>query len=415
MKKKLEADERLQKFLNKSNHEFQTELETIRRNTQLSIAEYTKQVDMAIAKDNHTFQTWLFEEQKKVQLELAEYNRETHLQIAEQQRKNALEKIDSEIILRDWPLTLQPSEIINSYVKGKSAPLRVIIIPPKIDNDNLDSTQQFLSKHEKRLAQGIRCFIEKHYSLHGDTPVEFLGGAWKSNKIKQEAAIKRVFNALASEPTLILDFEVDEEMFNLRVAYWSGGQEIYHYQTIISIPYRQYLNKWMTERTGEQLGKYAPEDFEKFTQFMNGCQCLLVGFFTDLHYQVFHNSPPKLLGYLAEIYDIFPDMETRNLMLNCFIDSYEEIFTALEIDRDYLIPDFRLRLAQGLATLPDKSLGKKQFVEAMRSWLKLRTMEVSESEAIANLLDSIFELANSLEDNEYLFKLKEVQQQIQAI
>lgn len=279
--------------------------------------------------------------------------------------------------------------------------------------------KQYLPHHEKRLSQGIRDFVEKYYSSHGDSPIEFLGGAWKSNQFRQESAIKRLFHFLPSEPTLLLDSEVDDEFFNLRITYWNGSCESYHYQTVISsLPYTELLKKWAIERTGKQTGpvNYAPEDYKKFSQFMIACQCLLIGFFADFHYQMFHEMSPKSSVYLSGIYNSFPDAETRKLMFDHFVKSHEHTFSTWEVtDKDYFLPDFKLQLAQGLATLPDKSWAEKQLIAAMRSWLDLRTLNVSKSEAIRDLLNAVLESANTVEDNEFLSQLKVVKQQIQAI
>jgi hypothetical protein len=119
---------------------------------------------------------------------------------------------------------------------------------------------------------------------------------------------------------------------------------------------------------------------------------------------------PKSSTYLSEIYKIFPDVETREVMFSHFVSSYEEVFSILAVERDYFIPDFRLHLAQNLSMLPDKTWVEKQFIASLRSWLALRTLDVPQSEVIRDLLNAIFELANSLEDNDFLFKLKTVQQ-----
>ena len=100
VEKKIAADENLQKFLNKSHQEFQAKLEAIRRDTQLTIAEFTKQVDMAIAEDNRQFQAYLFSEQRQLQQELAEYNRETQLQVVKQQKEVARDRIIHEEIMK---------------------------------------------------------------------------------------------------------------------------------------------------------------------------------------------------------------------------------------------------------------------------------------------------------------------------
>ncbi|MEK7990165.1 MAG: hypothetical protein VSS52_004110, partial [Thiotrichaceae bacterium] len=161
---------------------------------------------------------------------------------------------------------------------------------------------------------------------------------------------------------------------------------------------------------------FAPEDYKKFSQFMIACQRLLIGFFADFHYQLFHDMPPKFSSYLSELYDSFPDDETRQLMFDHFMKSHDATFTATTeiIEKDYFLPDFKLQLAEGLATLSDKSWAEKQLIACMKSWLDLRIMNVSTSDDVRELKNTVQDLS-VFEDNVFLSKLDAVKQQIQAM
>ncbi|MBD2304453.1 hypothetical protein H6G17_02810 [Chroococcidiopsis sp. FACHB-1243] len=92
------------------------------------------------------------------------------------------------------------------------------------------------------LAEGLRDFLNKHYSLHSPVrPTELLAGAWESKRFHSESSIKALFGMLKSEPTLILESEVEGDYLNFRIAYWGFGQENYYYKTIYRLPYKQIV------------------------------------------------------------------------------------------------------------------------------------------------------------------------------
>ena len=322
VEKKIAADERLQKYLNKSNQEFQGKLEAIKRDTQLTIAEFTKKMDALIAEDNRQFQTWLFFEQRQLQEELAEYNRETQLQVAIKQKENAIELSMMNEAIKAWPLKLMPPQILQSYPKDKIAPLRVITALPDIFYDNSGNNP---FNHKERVEYDISAFIGKHYSPQSTSSVKFLSDAWKGSKqVRQQTAAEILNDFLYSEPLLFLDSQMDNKYFYLRLTYWNGSQkDIYHQPTVFRISYGEYLKKWATERTGAKSEKisYIIEDYEKFSKFIATCHCLLIGFFADFHYQLLHGIAPKFSSYLSELYDSFPDDETRQLMFDHFMKS----------------------------------------------------------------------------------------------
>jgi formylglycine-generating enzyme required for sulfatase activity len=437
--------------MERDRQQFQTQLVEYQCQENREIQEFVKSVDAAIAKSNQQFQTWLFYQQKNLQIELAEYNRQTQLEMATSQRETVRQTEEYRKILENWPLKLVPAQIIDSHEGEAATPLRVILAPPEIDYDSFGTATQGFPKIEKRLSQGLRNFLEKHYSTDSkQRPTELLDRAWDSNRFGGGASIKALFGMLKSEPTLILESEVDGDLINLRLAYWSGGQAIYLYKTVISdFPYREILDwsaktralEWETNVKNKllALGKSEAEinqkyggdnalnleilkeqeilqaagipveqhfytnhqDLAKLCQFLTAYHNLLTAFFADAHYLIHYNLEPQLPQLLLEIVGEFSEYDVGVSMLQWAVDSLLDVFKALETDRPALIPDLSIDLAVNLAPLPDKSWAQKVLDYSVVSWLTARCLSLGTPEENLAALESVL----APEDVAYVDKL----------
>jgi formylglycine-generating enzyme required for sulfatase activity len=437
--------------MERDRQQFQTQLVEYQCQENREIQEFVKSVDAAIAKSNQQFQTWLFYQQKNLQIELAEYNRQTQLEMATSQRETVRQTEEYRKILENWPLKLVPAQIIDSHEGEAATPLRVILAPPEIDYDSFGTATQGFPKIEKRLSQGLRNFLEKHYSTDSkQRPTELLDRAWDSNRFGGGASIKALFGMLKSEPTLILESEVDGDLINLRLAYWSGGQAIYLYKTVISdFPYREILDwsaktralEWETKVKNKllALGKSEAEinqkyggdnalnleilkeqeilqaagipveqhfytnhqDLAKLCQFLTAYHNLLTAFFADVHYLINYNLELQLPQLLLEIIGEFSEYDVGVSMLQWAVDSLLDVFKALETDRPALIPDLSIDLAVNLAPLPDKSWAQKVLDYSVVSWLTARCLSLGTPEENLAALESVL----APEDVAYVDKL----------
>lgn len=234
---------KLQYIQNQENREFQAQQGELNHQRQKELQEYIQSVNLAIHKSNIEFQRWRFEQEQTLQKELTTYGRETQLIVAEYHRETALKvaynQAEVQKIFANWPLTLTPAQILESY-NNSLIPLRVITAPPRVEFDRFATTPQNFPDIEKFLDQKIRDFFAQ-YSQQG-RPIEFLARAWESKRFHSEASTKALFGMLKSEPTLILESEFDGDYLNFRIAYWTIGQPNYSYQTIISqLSYRDIL------------------------------------------------------------------------------------------------------------------------------------------------------------------------------
>ncbi|NEP81952.1 MAG: SUMF1/EgtB/PvdO family nonheme iron enzyme, partial [Okeania sp. SIO3B3] len=428
----------------------QFDLETYRQEFQAKIVEYQcqenrklqefiKAVDMQIAKSNQEFQAWLFQQQKQLQIELAQYNRETQFFIAAYQREAALEiaayqrESTQEIKeLDNWPIKIYPWQILEYHQGRNPIPVQIILAPPEIDFDrfehlNKTSTSAF-PKVEKRLSQCLKNFLQKHYPLENQQrPTELIDHTWDSNRFAGGSAVKAIFSRLKSEPILLIESEVDGDLINIQVAYWSGGQEISpFYKTIIShlhypkILYefaiqralhwetnikQKLLAKGKTEqeinqrfggdnplnlniyRENQELAadgieiechyKTNSEDFGKLSALLGAYHNIIAALFTDIHYLIHTNLSPKLPELLPELETEFSvDRRLADDLFQMVVESYIGSLRAMEKDRSELVPEFAADIALGLTGLSNPTLAEQMLDFSLESWLNSRYLSV---------------------------------------
>ena len=119
---------------------------------------------------------------------------------------------------------LVAADILNSHPEEKVMPLRVFFAPPKLVFDSLQKANNyahFFSNIELTLAEDLRHFFINS-ATHG-REIDFLAGALVSKSFHSEASVKALFAVLKSQPTLVLESEVNGNYLNFRIAYWSLG------------------------------------------------------------------------------------------------------------------------------------------------------------------------------------------------
>ncbi|MDE5080745.1 MAG: SUMF1/EgtB/PvdO family nonheme iron enzyme, partial [Trichodesmium sp. St18_bin1] len=381
-----------------------------------------------IAKSNQEFQAWLFQQQKQLQIELAQYNRETQYLNAVYQRETTLEIKE----LDNWPIKNYSWQILQYHQGRDPIPVQIILAPPEIDFDrfehlNKTSTSTF-PKVEKRLSQHLRNFLEKHYPLENQQrPTELIDHTWDSNRFAGGSAVKTIFSRLKSEPILLIESEVDGDLINIKVAYWSGGQEISpFYKTIISqLHYPKVLYEfaiqraldWETNVKGKLLArgkteqeinqKFAgdnalnlsiyreykelqaegieferayktnSEDFGKLSALLGAYHNVIAALFTDIHYLINTNLSPKLPELLAELETDFSiEKCLADDLFQMVIESYIGSLRAMTKDRSELVPGFAADIAFGLTGLSNSNLAEQMLDFSLESWLSSRYLSV---------------------------------------
>jgi hypothetical protein len=390
-----------------------------------------------------------FDKEKIQQHESAFYYHKTQLQIATHQRETALKLPEVHKIFESWPLRLSPSQILESQISHQRTPLKIFLAPPKVRFDKFDSREEDISDIEFMLAEGLREFLNKHYSLHNPVrPTEFLAGAWDSKRFHSESSIKALFGMLKTEPILILESEADGDYLNFRIGYWGFGQDNYYYKTIFRLPYKEIVYESAKSRALEwkiirdeliALGENLEEinnigrenvinlaileksekwkekgidisklslqyqvnrqDIEKLCQVLITCHTLAAGWVADAYHLVHHDVPPLLPELLPNLLTNTVDLKS----LQAFTAGYKQLYQALEVERRYWIPELALELAQSLSHLPDETSAKEQVDYSVNTWLQLRQVPQQQGSHPLRAMQSVLRI----EDEEYVEKLRE--------
>lgn len=363
-----------------------------------------------------------FQQQKVLQQQLVAEHRQTLFKLAAYQRETTLQLPEVHKILDHWPLRLFPSQLLEPHRPNRPIPLRIFIAPPQVQFERFGEITSQVPDIELGLAQRLREFLSHHYPLHSQVrPTEFLGGAWESKRFHSESSIKALFSLLKSEPTLILESEIDGDFLIFRLAYWGLGQESYCYSTLCKLSYRDFIYesakaralKWKNTRDKllalgksledinakggdnainlayleeaeelQQAGidthelifpyKVNRKDWDNFCQFLSTCHCLVAGWVSDIHHLVHSDVPPLLPELLPPLIAEVSDPDLVQVVMQTTLSIYQEVLQSLISERPYWEPELSLKLAQSLTCLPDKSWATIQIKSSLKAWLQQR-------------------------------------------
>ncbi len=345
----------------------------------------------------------------------------------------------------NWPLVLLPSQVLASGSLKNTVPqrpLRVFLFPLKLQGTCDPQLIEHRVDIELNLTQGIREFIEKHYPLNSQNrPIEFIAGAWKEQNFNQEATIKSLFEALRSEPTLILESEIVRNSLNFRIAYWGIGQENYCYKTILSqVNYQEIIYKsarlralkWKeTEKKlleiGEeleiirQLGKenitnlellekeekwkqcgintedlnlpyqITAQDFIAFSKFLTTYHCVITSCIADICHLIYRESTPILPELVFHLATESSEHQ-REELITLILGYYQDILKILEARNPQKVAELSLKIAESLTKLPNQYWAKKQLEYSLQLWLNQKKIKSIEAvETLANIYPLITE------------------------
>ncbi|MDF5726966.1 MAG: WD40 repeat domain-containing protein [Rhizonema sp. PD38] len=385
-------------------------------------------------------------EQKKQQL--ADVSHQTQLKIVAYQRETALKLPEFQKIIDNWPLRLSPSQILDTNNNIRK-PLKIFLAPPKVKFEKFEYEEEEISEIETMLAEGLREFLNKHYSLHNPVrPTEFLAGAWDSKRFHSESSIKALFGILKTEPILILESEADGNYLNFRIGYWGMGPENYYYQTISRLPYKEIVEesaknralewrrirnellemgenieeinnlgednafnlatlekaeKW--EKKGIDISKLSlkyrvnRQDIESLCQVLITGHTLAASWIADIFHLIHHDVAPLLPELLPTMTEDATDIQS----VQKIAIGYQQVYQALQVEQRSWIPEMALQLAQSLSHLSDRTLAEEQVDYSVRTWLQLRQIPQQQLSHPLQAMRS----AVGVEDKEYVEKLRE--------
>ena len=398
-------------------------------------------------KNHREFQIEQFQQQQLLQKALVNYKRQKILQTAIKQQEAVLSSLNAYNLLPNWPLKVVPALILNPEQRHNyHLPLKIISIPPKLDWEQFGTTAKKLTKIDQYLTQGLEEFLQENYSFKNfNRAVELVKVGWHRKRYQGISSIQTIFEMLRSQPTVILDLEIQDHYLNFQIFYWEVGQKEYSCAQILSqFPFREIVyesaksraRKWkivkqLLEKTGKQpqeinmvdsynlevlevedkirqLGidprklprryKLKQEDLTALAEFLLSCHCLVTACLTDIHHVITNNLTPQLPSLLPQLIPNNPTEET----IQTIVSKYSSMFQNLEDERLEQMPEFALELANSFKCLTNKFWAQKQLDYSIDCWLKLRGVNC---EAVNNKIEAMKSVL-TFADRQYAQKVK---------
>ena len=443
-RQKIQLIQMKQHYLQHQGNLKQSELN---REHQSQLELFQQEVNILINDKNLAFQTWKWEQEGKLQTQLAMYNRETQQLISQYQRETALKLPEVNKLYETWPLRIVPSQILQNNNQAIT-PLKIIIAPPKIDFDKFDTdADSSVPKLEKRISENLRQFLGQHYALDsGKHPVEFIGGAWDAKRFHGESSIKALFSMLNSEPILVIESEIEDDLLNIRFAYWTAGHVHYQYTSVVTgfkfhdhvyTSAKQRAQEWKTthdlllaqkkdpsifnaldtknlkileeERELANVGvdvsqfpsryKLKNDDFEVLIQFLQLNHCLIAGLVADTYYLLQYDVAPLVPSYLHHISGALLPID----LIASISNNYQLMLKGLQHDKPVLVCEIAIDLAIGFIDFKDNKLVELFLTDSINYWLEGHNIATLNN--LENLIVSVSASLVNKNDVEYLKKI----------
>jgi WD40 repeat protein len=410
------------------------------------------------------FEKWRWQQEKNLQLQLLELNQNLQAQVLTYQRQTSLQVLEEQKKLDNSPLWLVTSDIINHNNAETNIPLRVFFAPPNLQFERLENAANNileLPNLELTIAEGLRQFLLNYTT--SERKIDFLAGAWVSKSFHSEASIKSLFSVFKTEPTLILESEIDGKYLNFRIAHWFKNGVNYNYRPVISrLPYQEILFNSAKERAlvwektrnklielgknpeeidqlyggddvqnlktlkqEEELTKAGinnlkftylvnEEDFQNLAEFLIIYHCIFTGLVADDYFLREYQLPPLLPSLIA---GLIKDIKASHLVeeiLESINIYYEKLYQSLSHSHGVILPELMLDFALVLTNINHTDWASNQVVHSLKYWLQQRglLMEDRENEQDIQVLLSIVEDNLTNGDRPYIEKLNQCCQKL---
>ncbi|WP_333316947.1 SUMF1/EgtB/PvdO family nonheme iron enzyme [Microcoleus sp. B4-C1] len=410
-------------------------------------------------------QKFCLAQQRQLQLELKQLDALLAREIAQANRETAIATIVKQKNLENSPILVTAENLIANINPEDTPILRVFLSPPVLTHDAARPNQNF-PVSEEFLSNYLRNFLDK-YITEG-RPVQFMGGYWRSNVFREEAAAENLFAGLRVIPTLILDSSATPDDFYLRFGFWHINFKKYRYQTPIhQLPWVEVLYDFAKQRAVNWQGKrqayidsgkpvadfdsrYGEEtvkgyqqnlrileiergaleegedlseihrpyhlhknDYNDLAEFIGIFHALIAGLIVDEYCLIFlppnEQKTPLLPQLLPEMLAKMP-AEEQETVIEIAVGYYQALYDNLAEEQSALIPDLRLDLAVSLLSLADKQWAAAQLYLSVQDWLKLHGLPIPEQSQLLNALAA----ALTIDDLPYVTKLNQCLQGLGA-
>ncbi len=160
----------------------------------------------------------------KNQRDIALLNAENQRHLAslnnENQKRLAVDGAERRFALDNFPLYIRKWSSAESLKHVDFLPVKIVLAPPTVTESgkSFSGCEEFLTS---AITQFLQNNLPKQY-------YEFLGGAWRDDRFKGQAAYKRIFEEFCDEPFLIIDCAVSRDTyFTFRLCFWQPGSPTY--------------------------------------------------------------------------------------------------------------------------------------------------------------------------------------------
>ncbi len=378
--------------------------------------------------DNHKlseqidFEKWRWQQEKSLQLQLLALNQSLQTQVLNYQRQSSLQVLEEQKKLDNSPLWLVTSDIINHNNTETNIPLRVFFAPPNLQFERIENASNNileLPNLELTIAEGLRQFLLNYTTSRRE--IDFLAGAWVSKSFHSEASIKSLFSVFKTEPTLILESEIDGKYLNFRIAHWFKNGVNYNYRPVISrLPYQEILfnsakdralvwektrNKLMelgkktdeidqlyggedvqnlnTLKQEEELTKAGinnlkftylvnEEDFQNLAEFLIIYHCIFTGLVADEYFLREYQLPPLLPTLISGLIKDIKQEQLVEEILESINIYYEKLYQSLSQSHGVILPELMLDFALVLSEISHADWASNQAIKSLKYWLKQR-------------------------------------------
>jgi hypothetical protein len=410
------------------------------------------------------FNRWRWQQEKNLQLQLLELNQKLQTKVLTYQRQTSLQVLEEQKKLDNSPLWLVTSDIINHNNTEINIPLRVFFAPPNLQFERLENAANNileLPNLELTIAEGLRQFLLNYITKERE--IDFLAGAWVSKSFHSEASIKSLFSVFKTEPTLILESEIDGKYLNFRIAHWFKNGVNYSYRPVISrLPYQEILFKsaqdraliWQKTRNKLiELGKNPEEvdqlyggddvqnlntlkqekeltkagitnlkftylvneeDFQNLAEFLIIYHCIFTGLVADEYFLREYQLPPLLPSLISNLVKDIKQEQLVEEILESINVYYEKLYQSLTESHGVILPELILDFALVLSEISHADWAIEQVTKSLKYWLKQRGLldnELENEQSINSLLSKIeANLTNG--DRRYIEKLNQCLDQL---
>jgi len=414
------------------------------------LEEFIEEVEMS-RREEKDFLRWSLQQNKYLQLELLNLRHCLQQELVLKEVKKSLELVEKQKNMQKSPIWLIAYNLLKSHDNKQENSLQIFLAFPSLNLERFASNSKVaggFSNLETSISEAIRK-LTNEYSNDG-RQINFFSGTWITNYLRKEANVQTLFSILKTEPTLVLETEIDGDFLNFRISFWGGESEHYHSEIVISrLCYKNILTnsakiraiQWLKTRkklilAGENAAKvdqvYGGEnqenlmtlkrevklkkaginvkelelkylvnkqDVELLREMINIWHCLVIGLVADEYFLKSGNKTPILSKLLPKLVTKVQEGEVVDYLEKSVGLFYNDLYQSLAESRWYLLPELILDLADKFTQWQNKYWAKKTIVNSLRFWLKQH--KLPQPNKWKELLDEV-EAAVGREDEEYV-------------